>query len=229
LIVDGALALDRRYHHVQEALMASDREPSQRWQLDNGQAWMFASDRGLVRPVVLAADLQGGSTDMAALVAGVDHESYSLLSALRSAGRDLVLVGYSDGNAGMVKNARAVTECVMRTIAERLGDAPLTVGGLGRGAVTTRYSLAWMESERMDHQTGIYVSYNGSAPSTDEVKQLESVGWWPQRPRLLKAVSGEFKDELSNDEFDNNKVGAPKSGGTLITRELGSWIIDILG
>jgi hypothetical protein len=142
LIVNGALALDRRYHHVQEALMASDREPSQRWQLDNGQAWMFASDRGLVRPVVLAADVPGGLADMAALVAGVDHESYSFLSALRSAGRDLVLVGYSDGNAGMVKNATAVTECVMRTIAERLGDAPLTVGGLGRGAVTTRYSLA---------------------------------------------------------------------------------------
>jgi hypothetical protein len=41
----------------------------------------------------------------------------------------------------------------------------------------------------MDHQTGIYVSYNGSAPSTNEVKQLESVGWWPKRPRLLKGGS----------------------------------------
>jgi hypothetical protein len=77
LIVDGALAFDRRYHHVQEALMASDREPSQRLQLDNGQAWMFASDRRLIMLGVLAADVPGGLTDMAALVAGVDHESYS--------------------------------------------------------------------------------------------------------------------------------------------------------
>jgi len=208
--------------------MASAREPSQRWQFDNGQAWVFASDRGLVRPVVLAADAQGGSTDMAALVAGVNHESYSFVSALHSAGRDLVLAGYNDGNAGMVNNARAVTECVMRTIAERLGDAPLTVGGLGRGAVISRYSLAWMEWERRDHQTGIYVSYNGSAPSTDEDKQLDSVGGWPQIPRKSKAVSGEFKDELNDDYFDDIKVGAPNSGGALITRELGSWIIDIL-
>ena len=48
------------------------------------------------------------------------------------------------------------------------------------------------------------------------------------RPRKLKAVSGEFKDELNDDDFDDNKVGAPKSGGALITRELGSWIIDNL-
>jgi hypothetical protein len=209
--------------------MASAREPSQRWQFDNGQAWVFVSDQGLVRPVVLAADVQGGSTDMAALVAGLDHESYSFLSALRLAGRDLVLVGYSDGNAGLVKNASAVTECVSRTTAERVGSAALTVGGLGRGAIITRYSLTRMEYDRRDHQTGIYVSYNGSVPSTDEAAELDPVGGWPQRPLLLKAVSGEFKDKLDDDAFDEIKIGAPNSGGAVITRELGSWIIDRLG
>jgi len=38
-------------------------------------------------------------------------------------------------------------------------------------------------------------------------------------------VSGEFKDELNDDDFNESKVGAPNSGVALITRELGSWII----
>ncbi len=47
-------------------------------------------------------------------------------------------------------------------------------------------------------------------------------------PLKSKAVSGEFKDELNDDDFEENKVGAPDSGGALITQELGSWIIDKL-
>ncbi len=51
--------------------MASDREPSAQWELENGQAWVFASSGRLVTPLVLAADVQDGPTDMAALVAGL--------------------------------------------------------------------------------------------------------------------------------------------------------------
>jgi hypothetical protein len=229
LIVEGALAPDRRHYHAQEAPMASDREPSQQWEFPYGQAWVFASRDDLVIPVLLAAAVQDGPTDMGAVVAGLDHESYSFLSALRSADRDLVLVGYSDGSAGLDETAMTDFECVQRTIAERTGDAPLTVGGVGRGVVTTRYSLARMESLGGDHQTGTYFSYNGTAPTTDEATVLERLGNWPQRPLKLKAVSGEFKDELNDDDFDDNKVGIPNSGGGLITRELGSWIIDKLG
>jgi hypothetical protein len=43
----------------------------------------------------------------------------------------------------------------------------------------------------------------------------------------LKAVSGEFKDEL-NDGFDDTRVGPPNSGGALITPELGRGIIERL-
>ncbi len=208
--------------------MASDREPSAQWELPNGKAWVFASGDGLVTPLVLAADVQDGPTDMAALVAGLDHESYSFLSALRSVKRDLVVVGYSDGKAELSENAKVVTEGIWRTNGEKVSANPLTVGGLGRGALTTRFSLARLEMQRADHQTAIYFSYNGAAPSTDEAEPVKRMGGWPRMPVKLKAVSGEFKDELNDDDFDDNKVGAPNSGGALITQELGSWIIDQL-
>jgi hypothetical protein len=194
----------------------------------SGQAWVFLGRDRLTRPVVLAADTQAGPTDMATVVAGLDHESYSFLSMLRSRGRDLVVVGYGDGKANLDTNANVVIECVRRTLAERLGSAPLTVGGIGRGALMTRYGLVKMETQRVDHETAVYFSYNGAAPSPDEAGLLEQVGSWPQLPRLLKAVSGEFKDELNTDAFDDHQLGAANSGGPLITEELGNWIIDRL-
>ena len=45
----------------------------------------------------------------------------------------------------------------------------------------------------------------------------------------MKTVSGELKDELDADYFDDVKVGAPNSGDALITRELDFWIIDNSG
>ncbi len=95
---------------------------------------------------------------------------------------------------------------------ERVGDTPLTVGGLGRGALTTRYSLVRMEMQRIDPETAIYFSYNGSAPSTDEAAELDRLGGWPYRPLKSKAVSGEFKDELNDDDFEENKGGRPGLG-----------------
>lgn len=208
--------------------MASDSYPAEMWQLRGGQAWVFLGRNTLTRPVVLAADTQDGPTDMATVVAGLDHESYSFLSALRSRERDLVLVGYGDGKANLDTNANVVIECVHRTLATRRGSAPLTVGGIGRGALMTRYSLAKMENQQLSHETAAYFSYNGAAPLPDEAGLLQQVGGWPQLPRRLKAVSGEFKDKLNTDDFDDNNVGAANSGGPLITEELGTWILERL-
>ncbi|MFZ0118439.1 MAG: hypothetical protein WAN20_17745 [Pseudonocardiaceae bacterium] len=208
--------------------MASDRTPSAQWSLAGGQAWVFLADRGMDNPFVLAADVQDAPTDLAAFVAGLDHESYSFLSALRSAQQDVIVLG-NGGKADLDSNAGTVTECVRRAVAERLGERPLNVLGIGRGAVTTRYALAKMEDQRIDHQTGNYFSYNGSVPSAAEAQRLAAMGSWPARPRLLKAVSGEFRDELDNDYFDQTTVGDRNPAGALITKQLGSWIIDRAG
>ncbi|MFJ7249806.1 hypothetical protein ACIQWA_34935 [Kitasatospora sp. NPDC098652] len=104
---------------------------------------------------------------------------------------------------------------------------PLVAGGIGRGALTARYALAKMERERLDHQTRVYFSYNGTAPIPErESPGLEQLGNWPLRPRLLKLVSGDFKNTLSDDDFDDHFSSSPNTGTSLITKELGSWLID---
>jgi hypothetical protein len=206
----------------------------QEWKLGTGTARVYpAGDSGIRRPVILAAPAGASATDLAAFEAGVDHSSYSLLAALRAQNLDLILLGFNDGDARLGYLADAVKECVHAALGNRNGDAPLVVGGIGRGALAARYALAKMEAERDFHATATYFSYNGTAPTPEEAHSVQEVGDWPMQARLLGMVSGDFTSELviaplEESPFDDAMAGARNPGGPLITKELGSWLLDRL-
>lgn len=206
--------------------MAAD----QQWQLRGGVAHVFpGSDRGIARPLILAADGQD-RTDLTAFKAGIDHAAYSFLKDLHTRGSDLILVGYS-GDAPLADHAGAVQEVIGKAVAERIGEHPLAVGGIGRGALTTRYALCKMESTKSDAATRAYFSYNGRWPSPEEEEQLNQMGSWPSMPYKLKAVSADQKDEegtmdFNDSAFDDFAAGPANTGGPLITRELGRFLLD---
>lgn len=211
---------------VQEDFMASTQE----WKLSTGTARVFpAKDGSLGKPVILAAGGQAGATDFAAFEAGVGHSSYWVLGELRASGRDLILVGYNDGAARLADRARAVEEAVLRAISEQSSFSPLVVGGIGEGALAARYALARMESQRVDHQTDVYFSYNSTAPEQEQEFELQQTGGWPMRPRKLNLVSGDFESKLDTEDFDESKTGAANAGGSAITKELGSWLLEKIG
>ena len=193
--------------------------PTATWNLRNGTAHVYlANERlGLIRPVILVAPTQAGGTDLTALAEGIS----SFSTQLRGSGYDLVLVGYNDGAAPLADLAGTATEAIIRSIAERRGSSPLSVGGIGRGATISGYALGNMESERLDHQTAVYFSYNGTAPN-------ETLPAEAQRPRKLKLVSADFTDKLIDGDFDDVVKGAVQSEGSLITQELGQWLTERL-
>ncbi|MFG2525925.1 hypothetical protein [Streptomyces sp. NPDC048527] len=134
---------------------------AQEWKLDNGAARVFTAHcQDISRPFILAADDQEGPTDLAAFEAGLDHASHSFLSEVNTRGHDLILVGY-DGKASLAEQATTVQSAVLKAIGERQGDARLTVGGIGRGALLARYALALYEARKLDHQSALHISYNG--------------------------------------------------------------------
>ncbi|MGW4289262.1 esterase/lipase family protein [Streptomyces sp. NPDC004673] len=136
-------------------------EPDDRWQLPGGVAHVYYGEgnRGLVRPVVMADGFNLGPSDLAWLYAGLDS-TYPLLTELRRRGRDVILVGFDERSASLLDNAQTVTAAVHRTIAERLGGTRLMVGGFSMGGLVTRYALARMETQRIDHQVGVYFSWD---------------------------------------------------------------------
>ncbi|MFF0381119.1 esterase/lipase family protein [Streptomyces sp. NPDC004286] len=136
-------------------------EPDEKWPLPGGVAHVYYGEgnQGIIRPVVMADGFNIGPSDLTWLYAGLDS-TYPLLAELRRRGRDVILVGFDERSASILDNAQTVTAAVHRTIAERLGGTRLMVGGFSMGGLVTRYALAKMEQQRMDHQVGVYFSWD---------------------------------------------------------------------
>ncbi|MGW5101651.1 esterase/lipase family protein [Streptomyces sp. NPDC004100] len=137
-------------------------EPDETWDLPGGFAHVYYGEgnHGIARPVVMADGFSLGPSDLSWLHAHLDQGAFPLLTELRRRGRDAVLIGYDERSASLLDNAQTATAAIHRTLAERLGGTSLMVGGFSMGGLVTRYALARMEAQRMDHQTGVYFSYD---------------------------------------------------------------------
>lgn len=133
------------------------------WPLPNGFAWVFPGEgnrNGIVRPVIMADGFNLGRSKLDELYQGLEGGGFPFISELRRRGRDVILVGFEERSASILDNAEAVMAAIMRAGAEQLGDARLVVGGFSMGGIVTRYALAKLEMQRMDHRTALYFSYD---------------------------------------------------------------------
>ncbi|MGA4862233.1 lipase family protein [Streptomyces lavendulocolor] len=132
------------------------------WPLPNGFAWVFPGEGnqgGLVRPVIMADGFNLGRSKLDVLYHGLES-GYPFISELRRRGRDVILLGFEERSASILDNARAAEAAIHRAAAEQLGDFPMAVGGFSMGGIVTRYALARMEAQRVDHRTALYFSYD---------------------------------------------------------------------
>ncbi|MCM2388214.1 esterase/lipase family protein [Streptomyces albipurpureus] len=132
------------------------------WTLPNGFAWLFPGEGnpgGLARPVIMADGFNLGRSKLDLLYQGLES-GYQFISDLRRRGRDVILLGFEERSASILHNAEAAEAAIMRATAEKAGRARLVVGGFSMGGIVTRYALAKMETQRMDHQTALYFSFD---------------------------------------------------------------------
>ncbi|MFE6041098.1 esterase/lipase family protein [Streptomyces sp. NPDC056452] len=144
---------------------ASAQEPTwdTTWPLRGGTAWVYYSESGqrhVKRPVILADGFSMGASKPEELYEGLENGQFPFITELRNNGFDVVLLGFDERSASILDNADVAIECIRRTIADREGDAKLTVGGFSMGGLVTRYALAKMERHREQHETGTYLSYD---------------------------------------------------------------------
>ncbi|MEU8500867.1 hypothetical protein AB0C86_29700 [Streptomyces lavendulae] len=132
------------------------------WSLPNGFAWVFLGDgnRQLTRPVIMADGFSLGRSKLDVLYHGLESGAFPFVSELRRRGRDVILLGFDERSASILDNAQTAIAAVLQAGAEQVGDARLVVGGFSMGGIVTRYALAKMERQRMDHRTGLYFSYD---------------------------------------------------------------------
>ncbi|WP_228923710.1 triacylglycerol lipase [Streptomyces sp. DH7] len=133
------------------------------WPLPNGFAWVFpgeGNNGNLVRPVIMADGFNLGRSKLDVLYHGLESGSFPFISELRRRGRDVILLGFEERSASILDNAEAAVAAILRATAEQVGDARLVVGGFSMGGIVTRYALAKLETQRMDHRTALYFSYD---------------------------------------------------------------------
>uniref|UniRef100_A0AAU3HX50 Alpha/beta hydrolase n=1 Tax=Streptomyces sp. NBC_01393 TaxID=2903851 RepID=A0AAU3HX50_9ACTN len=132
------------------------------WPVTKGFTWVFLGDgnRELTRPVIIADGFNPGKSDLKKLYQFLEGEQYGFIGELRRRGMDVILLGFKNRTASVLDNAEAVEATVRESIARRVGNHRLVVGGFSMGGLITRYALARMESQAMDHQTGVYFSYD---------------------------------------------------------------------
>ncbi|WP_405459042.1 alpha/beta hydrolase [Streptomyces sp. NBC_00101] len=148
--------------HARAPITVPAPPPDEEWDLPNGIAHVHYGEgnAGIRRPVLLADGFNLGPSDLERLFRGLDGGEYTLLTHLRRSGRDVVLIGFGERSASLLDNAKTVTAAIQRTIGERLGNTPLTVGGFSMGGIVARYVLAKLEAQGIDHQTALYFSYD---------------------------------------------------------------------
>ncbi|MFE5907514.1 esterase/lipase family protein [Streptomyces wedmorensis] len=136
--------------------------PNDVWDLPHGTAWVYHGEgnSGLTRPVLMADGFSTGPTDLSLTWEQLEYGPFPLLSELRRRGRDVVLVGYHERSASILQNAEAVMAAVTEAIDRRIGDHPLAVGGFSMGGLVTRYALAKMETEGIEHEAQLYYSWD---------------------------------------------------------------------
>ncbi|MEU8957314.1 hypothetical protein AB0C93_23765 [Streptomyces sp. NPDC048518] len=137
-------------------------EPDEEWALPNGRAWVYLANsaQGLTRPVILGDGFNTGPSELNFSWEILERGPYPFISTLRRRGYDVVLLGFDERSASILDNAQVARAAILEAIARRQGDRPLTVGGFSMGGLVTRYALARMEQEGIDHQTALYFSYD---------------------------------------------------------------------
>ncbi|MCK2215407.1 hypothetical protein MF672_016655 [Actinomadura sp. ATCC 31491] len=164
------------------------------WPLPGGTAWVYygQGNQGLTRPVLLADGFGAGASDIDELYDGLERHAFPLVSALRRRGRDVVVIGYDDRGASILDNAHTATAAIHRAAAERLGGARLLAGGFSMGGLVTRYALARMEQQRVDHQVGVYFSWDSPHRGAYVPISLQAFAHY------LRAYDARFSDQFNS-------------------------------
>ncbi|MYR35541.1 hypothetical protein GTW20_25585 [Nocardiopsis alba] len=169
--------------------------PSDVWELPHGTAWVYYGEGngGLTRPVLMADGFSVGPSDLDLTWELLEYGPYPLLSEIRRQGRDVVLIGYEERSASILHNAETVMAAVTKAIERREGDHPLTVGGFSMGGLVSRYALAKMETEGLEHQAQLYFSYDSPHNGAWIPIALQAFAHY------IKKLNADFSNQINSD------------------------------
>jgi hypothetical protein len=124
-----------------------------------GHAWVFygAAHTAIVNPLIVAEGFPG-DYPLSTLWSTLNEQNFA--TDILAKGYDLIVLGFDNGVTYVEANAGVAIAAIQKAIAERQGSTQLVVGGASMGGLVTRYALAYMETNGMNHQTRLYFSFD---------------------------------------------------------------------
>ncbi len=167
-LADGELLLARSSLDV---VALDTPEPDQTWAITathtyqgtagSGQAYVMLAPghTTLTRPVVVVEGFDLDNTmDWPVLYDLLNQEN--LLEDLRAQGRDAVVLDFTEATDPIQRNAFVLTELLAQVRATAGQETPLVVVGASMGGLVTRYALAWLENQGLEHGCRTFISFD---------------------------------------------------------------------
>ncbi|MFJ9406429.1 hypothetical protein [Streptomyces sp. NPDC101393] len=198
-----------------------------------------AGHRGLQRPFIFADGFNYGPSDLPGLWshfnAPYEPGKEGFLDQLLAAGQDVILLGFDKRHTYIQANAGVATSCVLRAIEERQGNEPLTVGGVSMGGLVTRYALASMEREGIDHQTATYVSWDSPHQGAWIPLVLQQMAYFfealtpskPDQPKQAELIRSPAAQQLLWGWVENAKYSGPVATASPLREEFLRELADL--
>ena len=156
-----------------------------------GYVFRASGHRDVQRPIIIAEGFPGGYP--------CDYlyemlNQAGLLESLRTAGHDVILLGFDDGTALMEDNAPVVMACLQQVAART--SHPAAVGGVSMGGLITRYALAWLEQHGLPHHAHLYFCID--TPHRGSVTAV-AIQWFTHFFRTAIPMAEDFSTLLGTD------------------------------
>ena len=123
---------------------------------ENSQNYIAYSDDGILdKPVIFVEGFDPNNETFPDF-----YYRYNGISNLVFGGRDLFIIDFSDGAKDLAANAELLKNIINEINSAKSGSHPTAVVGYSMGGIIARKALKNMESQGIDHQTSLYVSFD---------------------------------------------------------------------
>ena len=137
-------------------------------QYGSGEAFIYLADSHatLTNPVVVVEGFDlDNSMNWDELYELLNQEN--LIEDLRSEGFDAVVLNFTDAVDYIQRNSYVITELIDRVQSEIDPASDMVLIGPSMGGLASRYALAWMENEGIDHRVRTFISFDSPHRGAD--------------------------------------------------------------
>jgi len=127
----------------------------------SGTAYVLTADGSnyIRNPIIISDGFDPtNERDYYGIYAMIDTTHF--VDCIRSNGYDLIILDFADGGTYIERNAFLLMNVIQNINARKITENKLIVVGTSMAGLISRYALAYMEQNNIDHDTRLYVSFD---------------------------------------------------------------------